>query len=219
MIDPMSVNPTADAKSAPAPDAKPAQASAAPEPKSGRASPLSREERRATIIEATIPLLIEQGAAVNSKQIAQAAGVAVGTIYSVFEDKDELIKACVKQHFDAHTAVAAFEELAQLPSLEQRVDGIIRATQQRAAGIFALISLLDSEERKNTHWRPDERAVHHACVHLLEPFSQLLRVPPQRAVQVIRSSAFSLANSFLAGGEVLSVEDIRDLVMHGIAHN
>jgi len=215
----MSVNRTA-AKPAPEPaSTAPEPESTAPEPKSGRASPLSREERRATIIEATIPLLIEQGAAVNSKQIAQAAGVAVGTIYSVFEDKDELIKACVKQHFDPHTAVAAFEGLAQLPSLEQRVDGIIRATQQRAAGIFALISLLDSEERQNGPWRPDERAVHHACVHLLEPFSQVLRVPPQRAVQVIRSSAFSLANSFLAGGEVLSVEDIRDLVMHGIAHN
>ena len=187
--------------------------------KSGRASPLSREERRAVIIEATVPLLIANGAAVNSKQIAEAAGVAVGTIYSVFDDKDELIHACISHHFDPHSAAAAFEALRGLDALEEVVDGVIKATQQRASGTFALLSLLKKRGTRGGHHRPDDRALIVTCAELLAPFATSLRVSPERAAQVIRSAAFSLANPLLAGGDVLGVEEIRDLVMHGIVHS
>lgn len=61
-----------------------------------RARPLSVEERRASIIQAVIPLLLEHGQSVTSRQISEAAGVAEGTIFRAFGDKDSLIDAAVE---------------------------------------------------------------------------------------------------------------------------
>ena len=56
-----------------------------------RAESLPADERRAMIIEAMLPLLLEHGEMVTTRQIAEAAGIAEGTIFRVFADKDELI--------------------------------------------------------------------------------------------------------------------------------
>ena len=42
------------------------------------------------IVAATLPLLLEHGELVTTRQIAEAAGIAEGTIFRVFADKDEL---------------------------------------------------------------------------------------------------------------------------------
>lgn len=60
-----------------------------------RAKPLPRDERRTALIEATIPLLTEHGSAVSTRQVAQAAQVAEGTIFRVFESKDALVQASI----------------------------------------------------------------------------------------------------------------------------
>ena len=48
-------------------------------------------DRRAAIVAATIPLLRSRGWSVTTKEIAAASGVADGTIFSVFADKEELL--------------------------------------------------------------------------------------------------------------------------------
>ncbi|MGH3629597.1 MAG: TetR/AcrR family transcriptional regulator, partial [Sciscionella sp.] len=60
-----------------------------------RAPTMSPQARREAIIEATMPLLTEHGTAITTKQIATAAGIAEGTVFRVFEDKAELILACL----------------------------------------------------------------------------------------------------------------------------
>ena len=70
------------------------------------------EERRAALVEATLPLLLEHGATVSTRQIAEAAGVAEGTIFRVFESKDDLVHACLH---DALTNDALAEQLDALP--------------------------------------------------------------------------------------------------------
>ena len=71
-----------------------------------RANPLPLDERRAALIAATVPVLERFGLDVSTKQIADAAGIAEGTIFRAFATKDELLDLL---------ADAAF---AQIPLLE-----------------------------------------------------------------------------------------------------
>ena len=52
-----------------------------------RAPALSVEDRRASLVEVTIPLLREHGVGVTTKQVAEAAGIAEGTVFRAFGTK------------------------------------------------------------------------------------------------------------------------------------
>ncbi|WP_406690927.1 helix-turn-helix domain-containing protein [Saccharopolyspora sp. ID03-671] len=60
-----------------------------------RASAMSPEQRREAIVAAVLPLVREHGAHITTKQIAQAAEIAEGTVFRAFRDKTELLQACV----------------------------------------------------------------------------------------------------------------------------
>ena len=69
-----------------------------------RATPLPADERRAALLAATEPLLERHGRDISTRQIAEAAGVAEGTIFRVFSSKEALIDACLEESFDVrHT--------------------------------------------------------------------------------------------------------------------
>ena len=62
-----------------------------------RATPLAPEDRRTAILTALIPLLVEKGGDVTTKEIAKAAGIAEGTIFRVFPDKATLLFAAAEE--------------------------------------------------------------------------------------------------------------------------
>src|SRR5688572_12444964 len=111
---------------------------------STRAPALPAEERRRAILDATLPLLIERGGAVSTKQIAEAAGIAEGTIFRVFPDKDSLVRAAVELAFDPEPTEVALAGIDRTLAFEAQLAAAAEILQDRLAAIWRLISAIGS---------------------------------------------------------------------------
>src|SRR3954470_17920934 len=104
---------------------------------SRRAAALPPEERREALIAATLPLVLEHGTDVSTRLIAEAAGVAEGTIFRVFPSKNDLIEAVVASAFDPSSLVEAIAAIEpDLPLADRPAAAVLLtpARRGRAAG-------------------------------------------------------------------------------------
>jgi AcrR family transcriptional regulator len=93
-----------------------------------------REATTSAIIDAAEELFADKGlAAAHMNEIAAKAGVAVGTLYNHFEDRDALLSALIETR-RAELLEVMDEFLAQPPSGDFRTD--LTALVQRMGGFF-----------------------------------------------------------------------------------
>jgi AcrR family transcriptional regulator len=101
---------------------------------------MAPEERRAALIAATVPLLHEHGLEVSTRQIAQAAGVAEGTIFGVFSDKNSLIVAALMHVLDPQPTVDAIAAIDPRAGLRDRLAAAATLVNARFAANARLMS-------------------------------------------------------------------------------
>ena len=107
-----------------------------------RAQPRTADERRREIIAATVPLLEAEGLSVSTRQIADAAGIAEGTIFRVFSTKAELLGAVIESYMDASDLVAQIEEISPESPLSDKIAAIAAIVQQSATRIGLVMTTL-----------------------------------------------------------------------------
>lgn len=186
-----------------------------------RARPLSPELRREALIEATLPLLYQHGAAVTTRLIAEAAGVAEGTIFRVFSTKDELIDAVLVQAFDPTEFLRRLDEIEPTLPLEERLLRITSIAQQRFLAVFGLLramSMVGPPEHLQDHLglREALEETQRRMLALVEPDADALAVPPDQLLHLLRLLTFAGSHHEIADGRLLSPDQIVRTVLHGV---
>lgn len=188
------------------------------------------EDRRAALISATEPLLERYGRDVSTRQIAEAAGVAEGTIFRAFATKDALIDAVVDEVLDerrTRDAIAAVD-----PSLpfEERLVEAVTVLQDRTRRVFALFHALrlrpgwargsgedpPAHETLMARQRHDQAQLELVLLDLIGQDAARLRISPREAVTMLRATVFSLTHPLLGDERLARPDRIVDLVLHGV---
>lgn len=92
-----------------------------------RAPSMAPRDRRLQLIDAAVPLIRRHGSAVTTAQVAEAAGVAEGTIFRLFADKHSLLDAVLEHALDADPLLESLLSLPQELSLHDRITGAASA--------------------------------------------------------------------------------------------
>jgi AcrR family transcriptional regulator len=163
---------------------------------------MSPEDRRQAIISATTDLVLEHGPAATTRQIADACGIAEGTLFRVFESKDDILAAVVEQLLDPKFVIDEIEAVVPTDAAADTVRAlaaVIRESTTRIRSVMmALHSAQTDMDRRGNHgprdknkFFDDQAAIGEAMAHVLSAHSEELRVDPGTAAAFIRMTVFA----------------------------
>jgi AcrR family transcriptional regulator len=192
-----------------------------------RATPLPADERRAAIMAATEPLVMQYGRDVSTRQIAEAAGIAEGTIFRVFPNKDAVIDAIIEDAFEAESTFLALSQIDGSLDLTIRLELAVEILEARMHRVISLFGAFrrnpqpprtDAEhEGHEQRRRADNARLTAALVQVIGPDADRLRLPCDQAADLIRGLVFTVTHPLIGATFSSEPRGIVDTLLYGIA--
>lgn len=184
---------------------------------------MAPEARRAAIVDATLPLVLEHGTAVTVRQIAAAAGIAEGTIFTVFPDKDALIAAVSAKGFDPLPALVELAAVDLAQPLRARLVQVVEISQRRMRAAIGLVMALGlphppapdaASERDRERSRVNALFLD-AISQVIGPDEASLRVSARELAHVLQMLTFSATHPLLSAPRPLRPDEIVAVLLDG----
>ena len=177
-----------------------------------RARPMAPEDRRAAIIDAVIPLIRQHGRAVTTRQIADAAGVAEGTVFRAFGDKDSIIEAAIARVMDPEPLRNRLRGIDPREPTEDKVRQVVHLLRERFTGFIGFMSAIGVQGPP-----PGARAPDGEWVALIgRIFPEELGVPHETLAFYLRLIAFGSSVPAFDDGRRFTDDELADVIVHGI---
>jgi AcrR family transcriptional regulator len=197
------------------------QAAVKPPAEGGRAPRMSPQERREMLVAATLPLVAQHGLKVTTRQIAEAAGVAEGTIFRVFPDKDALVRAAVAKALDPGPVMAELAGVDMGLELRDRLTAVAGILQRRLVMVFNLLISVGMHHRPEdidehrARAKPQNAAITEEIGRILEPDRDRLRCPVPLLARTLRLLTFAGSHPLINDGQPLTAGEITDVLLNG----
>lgn len=199
---------------------------------------MSPDDRRDAIVGAAIPLLRARGASVTTRELADAACVAEGTLFRVFPDKAALVRAAVERALDPTPVVAQLAGVERDLPVRIAIAKTTAILQDHAVGVASLVavshelfaSLGDRTATPHGHSHPGHahrpgwadhpiEIVVRAVTGVLDPHADQLRLEPALCARMLVSFVLTINRPLGPGPRpVLGPHDLATLFCDGAVH-
>lgn len=164
------------------------------------------------IVDAALPLILEHGERVTTRQIADAAGIAEGTIFRAFTDKDDVIQAVVDTALDPSPLEEALAKIDISQPFEKCLDAAIAAIQRRVVDVWQLMSAVGPRFQAN---KPGPQPASPALVALFEHHKERLSVKPADAAKRLRAVTLAVTHPMINDAP-LSSREVAKQFLYGV---
>ena len=167
---------------------------------------------------ATERLLVERGKDVSTREIAEAAGIAEGTIFRVFATKDAIIEAIFADAFDWRPGWGEVRAQAANADLETSLVSLVSLLQRRIRRVMSLFAAVGFRQPQSAPEILEQRnQAYHAIADLLRPHAADLRAHPDDAARLLHGLVLAMTHPMLTDRPIGDPREIVDLALRGLA--
>jgi AcrR family transcriptional regulator len=193
---------------------------------------MTPEARRQAIIDAVAPVVLQRGPDLSTREIADAAGVAEGTLFRVFADKRELLLATCWHAMRPEAATGWLGDhdpgLSLEETLRQVVATMCDGVERMSRVLLAVRALRPAHGDPGHHaahrpppdfFEESNRRVIGGIADRLRPYGDQLSVSPERAALMVHALVLGFSHPGIGIGDRPAAEEITHLLLSGLGRS